>query len=1372
MQSKLCSKLALVLLLAGGIITSQAASVGSAGYTNAFTGAAPGAADWSTRSVPGASGDLLDATALGAAVITNSTSSITAALTNGGAGTPGSSLAAVWGSDGFLQTRAAANAYTLLMATFVNASGSNATGIRISFDFTAAIPTAEQVPGHLVYYSLTGAANSWSNLATLQSSNSTTLSTNLTLSPPWNDGATLYLLFADDNAAAAPDTACQIDNFFIGVTAGTAVTGTPTIALDSPTNSQSIDQGIDITISASTTGAATNVTFYRDGAVLIGSDASNPYSVVYSNAALGAHTLTAVVQGNGQSVTSSVVNITVVVVPPPTVTITSPTNTQSTVQGTNITINASTTGKATNVTFYRDGEVLIGSDASSPYSVVYSNAVVGAHTLTAVVQDSLGLSVTSSVVNITVTPPTVTITSPTNTQSIVQGTNITIIASTTGTTTNVTFYRDSAVLIGSDASAPYSMVYSNATLGAHTLTAVVQDSLGLSVTSSVVNITVTIAPPPTITITSPTNTQSLAVGTGITINATTTGSATNVTFYRDGTVVIGSDASSPFSTVYGGATLGAHTLTAVVQSSAGESVTSSVVNITVVQVPVSITSQPQSLGVAAGGVASFTVGVSGTTPYLYQWRKAGSPIANATNQTYIIAITALGDAGTYSVVVSNSISSATSSNASLTVTVLPYVLLNFTNVWKYNQSNIDLGTLWKDVAYNDSGWPSGPGVFEAKNGAVPAFIAPLVGTTLPAPPANGTDTPTYYFRTKVVLNDAPSSVTLSVTNLLDDGAVFYVNGVETDRVRLPTGLVTFNTLASSTVGDAAFETTIQPTTSWIRGTNVLAVEMHQASLSSSDITFGMKIIATVQPPASLSITSQPVNVVVQETKPASFSVGVSGAGALFQWFHDGVPVAGADSSIYTIPVAAVSNSGAYFVMVSNAVNAVFSTNVFLNVLVDTNPPTLVKADGSMATTSVLVSFDELVSPVTATNAANYAIASTTGSVIPVTGATMQQGTNVLLVTGARTDGINYILTVNGVRDVAPASNLILTNSAIPISTILNMVPLASGSWLFNQPFVPFNLPVPPNWMQPTYTPTNVVDGGDWDFGTAAFVFDLSNEALPVTKVTALSQGVVSSYYRHSFFYNGSPIGASLRMRHAVDDGAVFYLNGVEFLRFNMPGGTITDTTTASSAIGVVGLSSYIDIPLNKIVLGTNLLAVELHQDDPESRDAVFAMELQAIVQSVTNGPVVIAGQPANQTVFVGQPVTFSFSSAAANSVQWQQNGTNLLGQTNVTYTIPVTTLAMSGYTFRVIATGTGGTATSSNAVLNVITPAPPTPPYLTIARGGTTVTLSWTNSGVTLQQATNLLSTNTAWADVPGPVTASPYSTNNPAGPRYYRLRR
>ena len=243
------------------------------------------------------------------------------------------------------------------------------------------------------------------------------------------------------------------------------------------------------------------------------------------------------------------------------------------------------------------------------------------------------------------------------------------------------------------------------------------------------------------------------------------------------------------------------------------------------------------------------------------------------------------------------------------------------------------------------------------------------------------------------------------------------------------------------------------------------------------------------------------------------------------------------------------------------------------------------------------------------------------------------------------------------------------------------------------------------------------------------------------------------------------------MRHAVDDGAVFYLNGVEFLRFNMPGGTITDTTTASSTIGVAGLSSYIDIPLNKIVLGTNLLAVELHQDAANSQDAVFAMELQAVVQSITNGPVVIAGQPANRTVFAGQPAAFSFSAAAATSAQWQQNGTNLVGQTNTTYTIPVTTLAMNGYTFRVIATGISGSVTSSNAILNVLSLVPPAPPYLNIARSGSTITLSWTNSGVTLQQATNLLNSGTAWADVPGPITASPYSTNNPAGPKYYRLR-
>ena len=158
---------------------------------------------------------------------TNVASAITVALGNGGSGTPAFAATATWGSDGFLQTRPTGNAATLLMGTFVNNTGTNATGIRLSYNFSVAAVLDEAVFGHQVFYSLTGAANSWSNLATLTSSNSATLSTNVSLPVSWNNGGTLYLLFADDNGISSPDTANQIDNFSLSVTGGTTVSGPP-----------------------------------------------------------------------------------------------------------------------------------------------------------------------------------------------------------------------------------------------------------------------------------------------------------------------------------------------------------------------------------------------------------------------------------------------------------------------------------------------------------------------------------------------------------------------------------------------------------------------------------------------------------------------------------------------------------------------------------------------------------------------------------------------------------------------------------------------------------------------------------------------------------------------------------------------------------------------------------------------------------------------------------------------------------------------------------------------------------------------------------------------------------------------------------------
>ncbi|HEX3165977.1 MAG TPA: PQQ-dependent sugar dehydrogenase [Chitinophagaceae bacterium] len=92
-----------------------------------------------------------------------------------------------------------------------------------------------------------------------------------------------------------------------------------------------------------------------------------------------------------------------------------------------------------------------------------------------------------------------------------------------------------------------------------------------------------------------------------------------------------------------------------------------------------ITTQPQSISVSEGNPASFSVTASGSQPLSYQWRKNTSNISGATNSTYTIPAVSPGDAGNYSVIVSNGAGSAISNDAVLTVTAanqLPTATIN------------------------------------------------------------------------------------------------------------------------------------------------------------------------------------------------------------------------------------------------------------------------------------------------------------------------------------------------------------------------------------------------------------------------------------------------------------------------------------------------------------------------------------------------------------------------------------------------------------------------------------------------------------------------------------------------------------------------
>ena len=76
-----------------------------------------------------------------------------------------------------------------------------------------------------------------------------------------------------------------------------------------------------------------------------------------------------------------------------------------------------------------------------------------------------------------------------------------------------------------------------------------------------------------------------------------------------------------------------------------------------------------------GSSASFSVSVSGTPPFSYQWRFNGANLLNATNAAYAIQAVGATNTGNYSVVVTNLLGSVTSSNALLTVIVPPTLAL-------------------------------------------------------------------------------------------------------------------------------------------------------------------------------------------------------------------------------------------------------------------------------------------------------------------------------------------------------------------------------------------------------------------------------------------------------------------------------------------------------------------------------------------------------------------------------------------------------------------------------------------------------------------------------------------------------------------------
>ncbi len=103
---------------------------------------------------------------------------------------------------------------------------------------------------------------------------------------------------------------------------------------------------------------------------------------------------------------------------------------------------------------------------------------------------------------------------------------------------------------------------------------------------------------------------------------------------------------------------------------------------------------------------------------------------------------------------------------------------------------------------------------------------------------------TVYFRNTFNIPDKSAFGKLTIELCRDDGAIVYLNGTELKRDNMPAGDVNFTTPASVAVGDddeAAYFTYSGLDNLLVDGANILAVEIHQSSPTSTDLSFDMSL---------------------------------------------------------------------------------------------------------------------------------------------------------------------------------------------------------------------------------------------------------------------------------------------------------------------------------------------------------------------------------------------------------------------------------------------------------------------------------------------------------------------------------------------------
>lgn len=163
------------------------------------------------------------------------------------------------------------------------------------------------------------------------------------------------------------------------------------------------------------------------------------------------------------------------------------------------------------------------------------------------------------------------------------------------------------------------------------------------------------------------------------------------------------------------------------------------------------------------------------------------------------------------------------------------IVFNNKDTWAYYDKGSLQGVNWTSISYNTSSW---------KTGKAPLGYGFNETTTTISYGSNASNKyTTYYFRKNVILDEEPKEDTFFILDFkVDDGYVVYVNGTEVGRYLMPTGTISYSTISSfNSYGNPDNGLLIIPGSKFHKGNNVIAIEVHNNSTSSSDIFWEAKL---------------------------------------------------------------------------------------------------------------------------------------------------------------------------------------------------------------------------------------------------------------------------------------------------------------------------------------------------------------------------------------------------------------------------------------------------------------------------------------------------------------------------------------------------